>query len=62
MQFHEDKFSVVYKRPTDLTLLSDVPVCCNLLIANIFDEGARLPCAPAATMLMLLPLPQCCCR
>ena len=49
MQFPADKFSVVYKRPTDLALLSDVPVCCNLLVANIFDEGAcSTSAAPAA--------------
>lgn len=41
-QFAEDKFSVLYKRPTDLNLLTDVPVCCNLLVANIFDEGGWL--------------------
>lgn len=30
---------MVYKRPTDLKIKEDVPVCCNVLIANIFDEG-----------------------
>ena len=35
----EEKYSVVYKRPTDLKIKEDVPVCCNLLVANILDEG-----------------------
>lgn len=39
LQFSEEAFKVVYKRPTDLTLIGDVPVCANLLIANILDEG-----------------------
>ena len=56
---------MVYKRPTDLNLLSDVPVCCNLLVANIFDEGARPP-SPASTLLTAASaarcLPGCCCR
>jgi hypothetical protein len=39
MQFSEEAFKVIYKRPTDLTLINDLPVCANLLIANIFDEG-----------------------
>ena len=30
---------MVYKRPTDLRLVEDVPICCNLLIAPILDEG-----------------------
>jgi hypothetical protein len=30
---------VVYKRPTDLALREDVPVVCNLLLADIVDEG-----------------------
>ena len=33
---------MLYKRPCDLTLINDVPVCCNLIIANVFDEGAPL--------------------
>ena len=37
-QMDEESYSVVYKRPTDLRIKSDVPVCCNLLIANIFDK------------------------
>ena len=34
-----EAYKVLYKRPTDLTLINDVPVCANLLIANILDEG-----------------------
>lgn len=30
---------MVYKRATDLKLKEDVPIVCNLLIANILDEG-----------------------
>jgi len=33
--------AVVYKRPTDLALRADVPVVCNLLLADIMDEGGR---------------------
>ena len=35
----EEQYSVLYKRPTDLKIKEDVSVCCNLLIANILDEG-----------------------
>ena len=38
--FPSEDFSVVYKRPTDLALIRDVPVVCNLLICDIMDEGA----------------------
>jgi type III protein arginine methyltransferase len=37
--FNDDQCCVIYKRPTDLALLRDVPVCCNLLICDILDEG-----------------------
>jgi len=37
--FDRRAFDVIYKRPTDLALLRDVPVVCNLLIADIMDEG-----------------------
>ena len=37
--FTADRFLVLYKRPTDLGLLTDVPVCCNLLVCDILDEG-----------------------
>lgn len=38
-QFPEERYRVVYKRPTDLKAPADVPVCCNLLLANVLDEG-----------------------
>lgn len=31
--------TVLYKRPTDLALREDVPVVCNLLLADIMDDG-----------------------
>lgn len=37
--FPQENFTVVYKRPTDLALIRDVPVVCNLLICDIMDEG-----------------------
>ena len=30
---------MVYKRPCDLALLRDVPVYCNLCIADLLDDG-----------------------
>ena len=37
--FAEDRFKVVYKRPTDLSLKQDVPILCNLMLCDILDEG-----------------------
>ena len=37
--FNDDQCKVVYKRPTDLALIQDVPISCNLLICDIFDDG-----------------------
>ncbi|GMH43344.1 hypothetical protein BSKO_11266 [Bryopsis sp. KO-2023] len=34
----KESYKVVYKRPTDLELKTDVPICCNLLICDILDE------------------------
>jgi hypothetical protein len=48
-QFSPERYTVLYKRPTDLKLRQDVPVCCNLLLANIFDEGATAAAAAAVT-------------
>ena len=39
VQFTEEQYKVVYKRPTDLRPQADVPICCNLVLANILDEG-----------------------
>ena len=36
----DDRATVVYKRPTDLALLKDVAICCNLLVCDIMDDGA----------------------
>lgn len=47
--FAEDRFKVVYKRPTDLSLKQDVPILCNLLLCDVLDEGEAL----------LLFLPSC---
>jgi len=33
------RFDVVYKRPTDLQLRADVPVACNLLVADVLEDG-----------------------
>jgi len=32
-------YDVIYKRPTDLALVKDVSICCNLLVCDMFDEG-----------------------
>lgn len=40
----DSKYHVIYKRPTDLQLKSDVRICCNLLVCEMFDEGEVLPC------------------
>ena len=40
----DDRATVVYKRPTDLALLKDVAVCCNLLVCDIMDDGAHDSC------------------
>lgn len=37
-EIDEDTYNIVYKRPVDLRIKSDVPVCCNLLVANIMDK------------------------
>ena len=36
---NDSQAKVVYKRPSDLALLEDVPIVCNLLVAEIFDDG-----------------------
>jgi hypothetical protein len=41
--YRDEQFKVVYKRPTDLALVKDVPICCNVLIADMFDEGVTVP-------------------
>ena len=44
----DDRATVVYKRPTDLALLKDVAVCCNLLVCDIMDDGAQACISPQA--------------
>lgn len=39
--FDDDMYNVVYKRPTDLRIKEDVPVCANLVIADFFDQGKK---------------------
>ena len=46
--FKEDRFTVVYKRPTDLSLRKDVPILCNLLLCDMMDEGKPLRYPPSA--------------
>lgn len=36
---NDDQVKVVYKRPSDLALLEDVPIVCNLVIAEMLDDG-----------------------
>ena len=38
----EEHYAVVYKRPSDLALLRDLPICANLLVADMFDEGVHM--------------------
>lgn len=35
-----EQYKVVYKRPSDLALGKDVPICCNILLCDMLDEGA----------------------
>lgn len=44
--FEEDRFKVIYKRPTDLRLQTDVPIFCNLLLCDILDEGKNHMLSP----------------
>eukprot|EP00884_Botryococcus_braunii_P006992 jgi/Botrbrau1/16294/Bobra.0066s0063.1 len=37
--FPLERYKVLYKRPTDLALGTDVPVCCNILLCDMIDEG-----------------------
>ena len=32
-------YKVVYKRATDLALGKDVPICCNIILCDMLDEG-----------------------
>lgn len=37
--FDGSSYNVIYKRPTDLNLKTDIRICCNLLVCDMFDEG-----------------------
>ena len=37
--FQDEQYRVVYKRPTDLALKEDVPICCNVCVNELLDEG-----------------------
>ena len=58
-EIKEDQYSIVYKRPTDLKIKEDVPVCCNLLIANLFDRellsSGMIPAIQHALHDLLIP-------
>ena len=34
-----DRAKTVYKRPTDVRLRDDVPVCCNIIVADLLEDG-----------------------
>ena len=51
----DDRATVVYKRPTDLALLKDVAICCNVLVCDIMDDGARHHSRPMQNQLLLHP-------
>tara|TARA_B110000971_G_scaffold67379_1_gene69134 strand:- start:13726 stop:15345 length:1620 start_codon:yes stop_codon:yes gene_type:complete len=57
--YGDDQVKVVYKRPTDIAMLRDVPVSCNLCINEIFDDGllstGLLPAFKHAHQHLLLP-------
>lgn len=57
--FSDDQVKVVYKRPTDLALLRDVPISCNVCICDIFDDGllssGLIPAVRHALDKLLLP-------
>ena len=55
--FDEDRFKVIYKRPTDLKLQTDVPILCNLLVCDILDEGRleTMACCSMQCRRLLVP-------
>jgi protein arginine N-methyltransferase 7 len=57
--FSEDRWRVVAKRPTDLRLLADVPVCANVVVVDLLDEGlltsGLLPAAAHALAALAAP-------
>ena len=57
--FGDDQARVVYKRPTDLAAIRDVPVSCNLCVNEMLDDGlltaGLLPSFRHASRELLLP-------
>jgi protein arginine N-methyltransferase 7 len=55
----EEQATVVYKRPTDLTLCTDVPVVCNLLVCDMLEDGllsaGLIPACRHALAKLMLP-------
>lgn len=57
--YSDDQVKVVYKRPTDLALLRDVPISCNVCVCDVFDDGLLssgiIPAVRHALDKLLLP-------
>lgn len=57
--YSDDQVKVVYKRPTDVALLRDVPISCNICICDVFDDGllssGMIPAVRHALDKLLLP-------
>ena len=57
--YSDDQVKVIYKRPTDLSLLRDVPISCNLCICDVLDDGllssGMIPAVKHALNNLLLP-------
>lgn len=57
--FSDDQVKVVYKRPTDLAMLRDVPISCNLCVNEVIDDGllasGLIPSFRHASEHLLLP-------
>lgn len=57
--FSDDQVKVVYKRPTDLAMLRDVPISCNLCVNDVIDDGllasGLIPSFRHASEHLLLP-------
>ncbi len=55
----DDQATVVYKRPTDLTLGADVPVVCNILVCDMLEDGllsaGLIPACRHALAKLMLP-------
>ncbi|MEW5319762.1 MAG: hypothetical protein WDW38_010893 [Sanguina aurantia] len=38
-QVPQEQYKILYKRPCDLVLLKDVPICCNVVVCDMIDDG-----------------------